>query len=417
MDFQKGVRFYFCNRMPGYSKNLYKTLAIILLTFAFSSPLLSGIKEAKKAYSQKQFQKAIKLFKEYSEEHPMDGESYMYMGYIYESQKDFPKSIQMFRRAVDLNLDRKHKETSYLKIVLYYNYHQEWDLLVHYANRLLKLNPKQKEVVKMRERGLTNRGNTVYVSPSSQKEKAYSVKEDKDPEKGIHYFEKALAENPEDEDIHWELSTLYFKNENFIKADAMIQWLINKKPTNKNYLYKGGMAKLRLGAFQEAIDLFEEARNNTTEKDAKLLYFINLNEGLAYHKLKNLAVAAKFYRKALALQKTPAPLIALTKLKYEAGDYQNCIGTADQVLDMSPGENEALLYKALSLLKLGNKKEGYSLLINFGRILKRAYSDLNEAPEKYHDGFLKLARFYTNRKKYKVALSYFDAISKTRNQT
>ncbi|MBP9164685.1 MAG: anaphase-promoting complex, cyclosome, subunit 3, partial [Leptospiraceae bacterium] len=72
----------------------------LLLFLIFQFPILAGIKEAKKAYAQKQFQKAIKLFTEYSKENPSDGEPYMFMGYIYESQKDFPRSMIMFRRAV-----------------------------------------------------------------------------------------------------------------------------------------------------------------------------------------------------------------------------------------------------------------------------------------------------------------------------
>ena len=124
-------------------------LRFFLLSFLiFQLPLFAGIKEAKKAYAQKQFQKAIKLFTEYSRESPSDGEPYLFMGYIYESQKDFPRSMAMFRRAVELNLNPKQRKTCYLKIILFYHYHQGWDIVAHYSNKFLKLDPTNKEVSK-----------------------------------------------------------------------------------------------------------------------------------------------------------------------------------------------------------------------------------------------------------------------------
>ena len=130
----------------------------LILFILFQLPLFAGIKEAKKAYAQKQFQKAIKLFTEYSKENPSDGEPYMFMGYIYESQKDFPRSMIMFRRAVELNLNPKQRKTSYLKIILYYNYQQGWDIVAHYSNKFLKLDPENKEVSRMRDRAYANKG-------------------------------------------------------------------------------------------------------------------------------------------------------------------------------------------------------------------------------------------------------------------
>lgn len=40
-----------------------------------------------------------------------------------------------------------------------------------------------------------------------------------------------------------------------------MQELLTMKPTNKNYLYKAGIAKLRLGEYQKAIQFFESSKN------------------------------------------------------------------------------------------------------------------------------------------------------------
>ncbi|MCK6381598.1 MAG: tetratricopeptide repeat protein [Leptospiraceae bacterium] len=375
------------------------------------------MKDAKKAYSQKQFQKAIKLFQEHIEEHPNNGEAYMYLGYIYESLKNFPKSILMFRKAADLNISTKYKQIIYLKIALYYNYHQDWELAGIYANRLLKVNPKSKDGQKIRDRAELNRGNSSTNSNTVSPDVSNLKKHSNDPEKAIYFLEKAINENRAGEDVRWELALLYMKTENYSKADATLQWLISKKPKNKNYLYKAGIAKIRLGSYQEAIDLFEESIANSTEKDTKLLFYNNLNEGVAYHKLKNLATAAKFYRKALALENSIVPVIALTRIKYDAGDWENCIKTADTVLEKSTEEPESMMFKGLSQLKLKQKKQGMANLLKFRKFLLKKEGTLDDIPEKYHDGIIKLARFYTNRKKYKLARKYFKSVENTKENT
>jgi len=397
--------------------NRLRIFPAIMISLFFAIPISATMKDAKKAYSQKQFQKATKLFQEYIEEHPTSGEAYMYLGYIHETLKNFPKSIQMFRKAVDLNLDSKHKQIIYLKIALFYNYHQDWDLAGIYANRLLKINPKSKDGQKIRDRAALNRGNSPSVSNTISPNASNSKKPENDPEKAIHLLEKAITENRAGEDVRWELALLYLKTENFSKADSTLQWLIKQKPKNKNYLYKAGIAKLRLGKYQEAIDLFEDSIANSTEQDKKLLYYNYLNEGAAYHKLKNLATAAKYYRKALAIEKNLVPIIALTKLKYDADDWENCIKTADTVLEMSPGEPEATMFKGLSQIKLNKKKEGVATLLKFRNLLLKKEGSLDDIPEKYHDGILKLARFYTNRKKYKLAQKYFKSVENTKENS
>ena len=57
------------------------------------------LKEAKKAYSQKSYSTALKQFQSYADKFPNDGTPYVYMGYIYESKKDFSKFQKVFELA------------------------------------------------------------------------------------------------------------------------------------------------------------------------------------------------------------------------------------------------------------------------------------------------------------------------------
>lgn len=407
-------------------------LRLFLISFIiFQLPLFAGIKEAKKAYAQKQFQKAIKLFSEYSKESPSDGEPYLFMGYIYESQKDFPRSMAMFRRAVELNLNPKQRKTCYLKIILFYNYHQGWDIVAHYSNKFLKLDPTNKLVSKMRDRAYANKGNDPgtlsFAKPDESRPKQKKNSEETD--KPTEPKEKVKEPNPEPkpeityekpekkttkEEKKWELSLKHFKEEDYTKADKIMQELLTMKPTNKNYLYKAGIAKLRLGEYQKAIQFFESSKKYANENDSMLLYYINLNQGQANQKLGKTNTAIQLYKTAYTHNKSPVILPVLTKLYYESSLFEDTIKTAEEILKSDLNHLEANMYKALAQIMLGKKTIGYKNLLEFTKKINRVHPDINTVPEKFHEGLLQTGLFYSNRAKYKIALKYLTLVSSTK---
>ncbi len=411
----------------------------LLLFLIFQFPIFAGIKEAKKAYAQKQFQKAIKLFTEYSKENPSDGEPYMFMGYIYESQKDFPRSMIMFRRAVELNLNPKQRKTSYLKIILFYNYHQGWDIVAHYSNKLLRLDPDNKEVARMRDRAYGNKGHDPgnmsiarledtkpkqkknseetdsKLKENKEKEREREKESEKEREKSQLASEKPIRKTSEEK--NWELSLKYFKLEDYPKADKIMQELLVQSPNNKNYLYKAGIAKLRLGEYEKALKYFEASKKLATEKDKMLLYYLTLNEGQANQKLGNANTAIALYKKAYTYNNSPVLLPVLARLYFENGYFNEAIKTCDEALESDMNNLEANMYKSLSLLSLGKKKNGMKGLLEFAKRLKRLHPDINTVPDKFHEGLLQLGMFYSNRVKYKLSLKYLTQVSSTRSKS
>lgn len=404
----------------------------ITLTILLNAPLFAGMKEAKKAYAQKQFQKAIKLFTEYTKENPSDGEPYMYMGYIYESQKDFPRSMMMFRRAVELNLNPKHRKTSYLKIILFYHYHQGWDIVAHYANKFLKLDPENKEVARMRDRAYSNKGHDPGVISFAKPEdiiKAKQKKNSEETEKLAANKEKSQdrqEETPKEKDPpirktsaekKWELSLKYFKQEDYQKADKIMQELVLLDPNNKNYLYKAGIAKLRLGDYEKALKYFEASKKLTEETDKALLYYLNLNEGQANHKLGNTNTAIALYKKAYSINPSNILLPVLARLYYENSYFEEVIKVCDQIPESDSNRLEATMYKSLALIHTGKKRVGMKSLLDFIKKVKRLHPDLNTIPEKFHEGLLHVGAFYSNRIKYKLSLRYLTIVSATKSKS
>lgn len=407
-----------------------------MLLLVLSSNLFAGIKEAKKAFAQRQYQKAIKLFTEYTKEDPSDGEPYMYMGYIYENEKDFPRSMVMFRRAVDLKLNPKHKKVTLIKILLYYNYQQSWDVLAHYANRLLKLDPNNREGNKMRDRALSNNGRdpgslgTVRLEDIKPKKKVNSEEKEiakendskeKDNFKEVSIPKKDTHEKKTEKSLEekkWEACLEYLKKEDYLKADNLLKELLQIDPSNKNYLYKAGITKLRLGEYAKSIEHFESAKKIADEiEDKQLLYYIYLNQGQAELKLGNSYPALFLFNKAYEYNPNIVPLIPIMRINYEKEDYSYAIKISEEVLKKDSKNTEALMYKSISLINLGDRSKGYKNLLSFSKELRKDKKNLNQISEKFHEGVLFLGFFYTNRAKYKLAAKYLNLVQKTKDKT
>ena len=402
---------------------------IIFLLLVLSSNLFAGIKEAKKAFAQRQYQKAIKLFTEYTKEDPSDGEPYMYMGYIYENEKDFPRSMVMFRRAVDLKLNPKHKKVTLIKILLYYNYQQSWDILAHYSNRLLKLDPNNREGNKMRDRALANSGRdpgslgTVRLEDIKPKKKI--ITEEKEiPKENDNYKEVSISKKEQIEkktektleEKKWEACLEFLKKEDYQKADNLLKELLQIDPSNKNYLYKAGITKLRLGEFAKSIELFESAKKISDEVvDKQLLYYIYLNQGQAELKLGNSYPALFLFNKAYEYNPNTVPLIPIMRINYEKEDFIYTIKISEEILKKDSKNLEALMYKSLSLVNLGDRTKGYKNLLTFSKEFRK--NKKNQISEKFHEGILFLGFFYTNRAKYKLASKYLTQVQKTKDKT
>jgi tetratricopeptide (TPR) repeat protein len=404
---------------------------LILINFFFLNfPIFSdALVEAKKAYSQRKFQKAIKLFSDYSKKAPSDGIPYMYLGYIYESMKDYKTSINYFRKAVDLKLPQDQKKTILIKILIYYNYHNAYDYIAHYTNRYIQIDSKNVEVNKMRDKALSNRGRESHISTVKIPQKENSEKEKEEPKKSIvanippkEKIQKEEEPNPivkKDEELDekklWQESLALFNKEEFTKADKILTKLTKAFPTNLDYLYKLGITKSRIGEFEKSIQLLDQVQSKISNQDKQFLYFIHLNKGQSYHKLSKFPESIKSFETALENNNTPIVQIALMKVKYDSGDFEGSLKISESLIKNQQSNLEINMYQAISELQLGNKIKGYRLLIDFYTGLKIKYSNIKSIPEKYHTGLMYLGVFYSGRTKYKTALKYLNSVYKTRS--
>jgi tetratricopeptide (TPR) repeat protein len=375
------------------------------------------LKEAKKAYSQKSYSTALKQFQSYADKFPNDGTPYVYMGYIYESKKDFSKSISMFRKAVDGDLSKSQKSTSLLKLALYYNYYQDWDHALVYASRYLKLNPNNNEVQKIYERADANRGKngsripsyTSHASSNSIEETSSNLKSSKS--KSRAEYESILVKNPNDEDARWDLAILFFNEKEYKKAENQMRILVEKFPSKPSYSYKLGVTLTRLDKNLEALEFFQLAKKHIPEDDKTFQYFLNLNEGLALYKLKRYTESETSLLQAYKLSSKEPPLKALVYLYYDSSNWEKCMTSSEKMYKENPDNLESNMYYAIC--KYESPEKNSSSLFSFEKKLRARNSKLESIPEKYYLGLMKIGREYTNTEKYDEAEIYFKLIEKS----
>ncbi|MCB1178444.1 MAG: tetratricopeptide repeat protein, partial [Leptospiraceae bacterium] len=208
----------------------------------------------------------------------------------------------------------------------------------------------------------------------------------------------------------WEEALSSIQKDDYISADKLLKKLLILAPKDKNYNYKAGIVKLRIGEFDKALELLEESRKLADKSDKTLLYYIHLNEGQLYQKISKLTEAEEHYVKAYNYNNSIPPLLGLTKLKFDSTKFNEVLEFTDNIIKLDPKNLEGLQYRGVSRVKLGNRKEGFQDLLKFSKLLREKHPDLKEVASEYQDGILYLGSYYSNRSKYKLAQKYLKMV-------
>ncbi len=409
-------------------------LISVLYILLFCSYLFAGdaelMKEAKTAFSKKSYGEAIKKFTKYTEQVPSQGEAYMYLGYIYEYKKDYPRSIANFRKSAELELSKEQRKTVLLKLALFFNYHQDWNLAAAYSSRYLKINPGNEEMQKIYNRAVGNRGNpnssTSYIAPVKQETKPEIKKEElvrmepvkkiqeskPQPIKTDEAYEQVLAEQPNNEEVRWDYVLNLFEDKKYEKAESQLNYLIEKFPGRTRYHYKLGIVKLRQDDPKTAIVSFERAKKNPFSKDTNVfLYYVFLNEGLAYQKLNDLAKAESSYLEAFKQLPKDTPLIALTRLNQQKPNFEACVSYADKALTMTQDSAEVHMFRFICLFELNKRTPKFETSYSKYKQAIESNSDKSKMGfEKLSPGYLKLARKLLEENQWEKADLYFSKL-------
>lgn len=155
-------------------------------------------------------------------------------------------------------------------------------------------------------------------------------------------------------------------------------------------------------------------KKNPFSKDTNVfLYYVYLNEGIAYQKLVELDKAeTSFHQAYKQLQKDP-PLLALSRLYEQKSDWENCISFADKALSLNPEQIESHMFRFVCMFEAGKRTKKFETsFTKYSEFIDSKFSDLTQTPEKYQVGFIKLARRYTETNAFDKAEAYFTVLEK-----
>ena len=421
-------KMLFCNY--GIMYILWRLFLIGLLLLSYNNLSSDALKEAKKAYSGRQYQKAVKLFLDYSKTNPQDGEPYMFLGYIYESLKEYSISTAYFRKSVELKLNPKQKKTVLLKLIIYFNYLNAWNYVVHYSNLLLALEPGNPEIEKILGKARSNRGSdhVASVNVQYQERDSKSVKQvDKEKSKTSNSENEVKTtkevtktqkikerEEPDEETELWRNTLRLFEKADFLGANKHILKLLEINATSKEYLYKAGIIKIRLKEYEKSLEYFDNVIKVNNDKDEQFSYLLYLNRGIAFSKLEKYEESIDSLKKSYSYNKSFLPLFIIVRMKYENNDFEDSLKYSNYIYNVDQENIEALMYRAISKLQLNQKKDGFKDLLQFSKKIKVQYPDYKNIPEKFHSGIHYLGVFYSGRKKYKLSNKLLNIVQKTR---
>ncbi len=272
-----------------------------------------------------------------------------------------------------------------------------------------------------------NRGNpnanTSYIPPAKhdtkpevkkeEQVKTESVKKVQEPKPQVvktdEAYEQAIAEQPTNEDLRWDYVLNLFEDKKYEKAESQLNYLIERFPGRTRYYYKLGIVKLRQDDPKSAIESFERAKKNPFSKDTNVfLYYVFLNEGLAYQKLNDLTKAESSFLEAYKQLPKDTPLIALTRLNHQKPNFEACVSYADRALTITQDSAEVHMFRFMCLFEMNKRSQKFETSYTKYRQAVESNTDKSKLGfEKLSPGYLKLARKLLEDNLWEKADLYF----------
>lgn len=143
------------------------------------------------------------------------------------------------------------------------------------------------------------------------------------------------------------------------------------------------------------------------------LYYVYLNEGIAYLKLSEIEKAETSFLDAFKQVPKDTPLLALARLYEQKSDWEKCIQSSDKALSINPNQVESHMFRFVCMFEAGTRTKKFeSSFAKYSEFVKTKFPDPTQTPEKFQVGFLKLARKYTENNAFDTAEIYFTVLEK-----
>ena len=268
--------------------------------------------EGEKLYSQGRYDEAISMFNEALNKGETRGEPDFYIGSIYESRKQYEKSIPYFQNAVKRELLPEFREATLWKLIILLQKQENYSEMIQYIDQIEDLGIKHENLKKFREeaevnlspekikaRGLMKEAKKIISDWESgnRNENFWSADGNEDEKKSV--LEKYTEAVNLDEalfSMYWDIADHYEKMGNQKKASLIYEKITAKNNDPKAY-YKIGMILRKNGEFPSARDNYLNAVKYLDENNP-IKYFLYINLSQVLYAMDDFENGIQFSKKA-----------------------------------------------------------------------------------------------------------------------
>lgn len=362
---------------------------------------------AKRAYSSKDYKKAMDLFGRATQAWPSDGNSYYYIGRIYSDQKKISKSIQYFEKAVHLRMDRNLKEQALWKILLYHRHNKNWNKLYTYSGIFLQSSKSNKKVQRYRDLAESRRSSDHSIDYTSKMNAASDLVKSGKISGAIEKYSEILSRDSAYHPARWKMALLLMKVNKYSAANGHFKYLSDSDKPDWEYNYKSAICHYRLDEPSLSLQEISKAEKNNKNKSRIFLYHSNylkgkiyLNSYLYQDSCKAFTIANK---NRSGNSEKFLSYYALAKL--ECGQLKSANASALKVLKINPESGMARLVKTRLFLSSGKKKTAYKSALHLLNLIDQKKM-INLHPG-YTPAFFFLGKEASRNKKYLISKKAF----------
>ena len=347
-------------------------LSCLLIPAFFSHQALTAdsyYQAGKRAYSARNYEKAISYFQKAYRANPGSGNALYYIGRIYDDQRRPTRAISFYKQAVHLRMESQLREQALWKVLLYLKYKKNWEELLEYSRLFLryKKNPR----VERMEALAKEKYDPVLAQIQRDMEKADRYRKERKYGNAIELYRGVLSRRPDYHQARWNLARLRMKKGEHKRALEHFRYLIRRHEDAWDYRYKSAVCLYQLGRYEEAsAELNAAEEKNKNASDAFRYHVAYLRGRIALEQAdfsaacKALGLARKLHPKRPSSKLLSALALSLV----ECGRLKEAHDLTKQALKKRPVLEEALLAQA----RLAITRRQYKTAWRLGRKLLEA---------------------------------------------
>ena len=260
--------------------------------------------------------------------------AYLHMGLLYGYNQDYPKSIESFRKYVELNPADPHA-------------HQEIAIALMHVNR-------NKEALKEINRSIEiepGRPRSHYVKGTIQA----TLKDFGNAKKSIRH---ALTKQPANPEYLATLGYILSEIGEYDKAVEACQKAVDIEPESMAYVYHMGYVYGRMENYDEAIRFYNMVLQREPD-DLKTLLYI----GGAYSSIGKYKKALQYLKKGLTISpKNKIGLRSMVITLRKIGEYDKAIKYLDQYIELDRDGMQPVIIKSMILIEQNKIDDALELI-------------------------------------------------------